>query len=206
MYYIIQKNGESTILEGNPKDPYQEHHVSIYDLKVNKIMAFNGDGDNFQLMDSNYVVYNLSRQRNNGERRLTLINEQTLKDIQQLEYIPEDYDPQYLSNRYSIFRSKIFYFHPALGDPFPEGIMEAEDLIDKKSEKSDGKQYWMRGPFKFEGSNRFYNVYRQNKFRTFLKIYYLPDSTERTLINDYLNGVDMSTFLQNGKVLLKIFH
>ena len=61
-----------------------------------------------------------------------------------------------------------------------------------------------RGPYKFQGSNRFYNVYRQNKYQKFARIFYLPDSTEKTLINDFQNYVDMSTFLENGNILLKI--
>ena len=65
---------------------------------------------------------------------LTLVDESSLKEIQQLEYVPEDFDPQYLNKRYCIFKSKIFYFHSANGEPFPEGIMEAEDLV----EESDG--------------------------------------------------------------------
>tara|TARA_B110000285_G_C15032107_1_gene567330 strand:+ start:768 stop:944 length:177 start_codon:yes stop_codon:yes gene_type:complete len=31
-----------------------------------------------------------------------------------------------------------------------------------------------------------------------------PDSTSRVIINDYLNFVDMSTFLEDGKILIKI--
>ena len=64
----------------------------------------------------------------------------------------------------------------------------------------------MRGPFKFKGSNRFYNVYRTNKYETYIRIFYLPDTTERTLVNDFQNGVDMSTFLQNGNMMVKVFH
>ena len=64
--------------------------------------------------------------------------------------------------------------------------MDAEDLVDNNLSAGHGKQqYWMRGPFKFKGSNRFYNVYRKNKFETFIRIFYLPDTTERTLVNDF---------------------
>ena len=37
-----------------------------------------------------------------------------------------------------------------------------------------------------------------------MRIFYLPDRTEKTLINDFQNLVDMSTFLENGNILLKI--
>jgi len=39
-----------------------------------------------------------------------------------------------------------------------------------------------------------------------MKIVYLPNAYEKTIINDFQNGVDMSTFLANGNILLKIFH
>lgn len=39
-----------------------------------------------------------------------------------------------------------------------------------------------------------------------MKIVYLPNAYEKTMINDFQNGVDMSTFLANGDILLKIFH
>ena len=39
-----------------------------------------------------------------------------------------------------------------------------------------------------------------------MKILYLPNAYEKTIINDFQNGVDMSTFLANGNILLKIFH
>ena len=35
-------------------------------------------------------------------------------------------------------------------------------------------------------------------------IYQLPDSTQTNLIGDYQQKVDMSTFLDNGKILLKV--
>jgi long-subunit acyl-CoA synthetase (AMP-forming) len=42
-----------------------------------------------------------------------------------------------------------------------------------------------------------------NKFQSYINIQQRPDSTDMTLINDYLNWVDMSTFLEDGKILVK---
>jgi hypothetical protein len=64
----------------------------------------------------------------------------------------------------------------------------------------------LAGPFKFQGSNRFINIYKKNTFESFVNIFYLPDTAEKTLIHDCFNGVDMSTFLDNGYIMLKIFH
>ena len=53
-------------------------------------------------------------------------------------------------------------------------------------------------------SNRFFNVYQQGKFTSQLMIFQRPDTTRSTLINDFLNWVDMSSFLSDGKILVKI--
>ena len=60
-----------------------------------------------------------------------------------------------------------------------------------------------RGPYTLSGSNRFYEVFRQNKFNSFLRIYTLPDQVQKTLINDFQNQVDMSTFLEDGNILIR---
>jgi len=36
-----------------------------------------------------------------------------------------------------------------------------------------------------------------------MKIYEKPDSSQKTLINDFMHLVDVSTFLQDGKILVK---
>ena len=48
-------------MEGNPKNPYVQKHICIFDLKVEGIIAFNGNGDKFQIMDTQFNVLNLTR-------------------------------------------------------------------------------------------------------------------------------------------------
>ena len=90
--------------------------------------------------------------------------------------------------------------------------MEAEDLVeDKVIEMGEpaaraSSLHWMGGPYRLEGSNRCYNVYKYRKFKAFMKIAYLPNAYEKTIINDFQNGVDMSTFLADGNILVKMFH
>jgi len=43
---------------------------------------------------------------------------------------PEDYDTLLLFKKFAIFKSKIFYFYK--DTPYPEGILEAEDLLDEE--------------------------------------------------------------------------
>ena len=55
-----------------------------------------------------------------------------------------------------------------------------------------------------QGSHRFFNIYQLDKFTSKIIIFQKPDQTEKVIINDYLNWVDMSTFLESGKILIKI--
>lgn len=34
IYYVTQNNGESFVMEGNPKDPYIQHHRKIFTIKT----------------------------------------------------------------------------------------------------------------------------------------------------------------------------
>lgn len=43
-----------------------------------------------------------------------------------------------------------------------------------------------------------------NKFTSHITVGLKPDSTSKVIINDFQNFVDMSTFLEDGKILIKI--
>ena len=81
IYYIIKLNGMCDIMEGNPRDPYIEKHVSIYSVKAEKCLAFSLDSQNnmFFFMDQNFIVTHLKR--NGSNRGLSLVGELTLKEI-----------------------------------------------------------------------------------------------------------------------------
>ena len=151
-------------------------------------------------MDEENIVSKLTRNENN--RELNLESELTLKEIQKLDFKPKPYENVILSDRYTIQGSKILYLYNIDNDPYPEGVFEAEDLI--KEDKSSDEVHYIDGPTRISGSNRFFDVFRTTKFKSFLRIFQLPDKTQKTLINDFQNFVDMSTFLQNGNILVKI--
>ena len=64
---------------------------------------------------------------------------------------------------------KIFYLYDLSNDPFPEGIFEAEELI----EDSKNKQNYVfnQGPIFVKGSNRFFNIYQIDKFNSNIRIF-----------------------------------
>ena len=43
--YINIKEDEIQLIEGNPKNPYIKKHESIYNMKGEGVIAFNGNGD-----------------------------------------------------------------------------------------------------------------------------------------------------------------
>mgnify|MGYP006089676223 CR=1 FL=1 len=109
-----------------------------------------------------------------------------------------------MNGKYALQGNKIFYLYDYSDDPFPEGIMESEDIFELLDKKSGAISRYIKGPTEIQGSMRFFNVYQKKKFSSFMIICQKPDSTTKTLINDYLNQVDMSTFLEDGKILMKI--
>jgi hypothetical protein len=61
------------------------------------------------------------------------------------------------------------------------------------------------GPYLYEGSNEFAVMYQENDKHIYKKIIYsLPNSTTNVLINDIYNKVELSTFLADGRILVKI--
>jgi hypothetical protein len=73
-----------------------------------------------------------------------------------------------------------------------------------QEDKTKPKYEYNLGPIGENASHRFFVIYQQEKFTSKLKIFQMPDETEKPLINDFLNWVDMSTFLEDGKIMIKI--
>jgi hypothetical protein len=85
----------------------------------------------------------------------------------------------------------------------PQGIYETEDLLRMEGLERAQNLIRFKGPIEFVGSNQFFNVYKTGEFKCHMKIYEKPDSSQKTLINDFMHLVDVSTFLTNGKILVK---
>ena len=185
-------------MEGNPRNPYLKNHYPICSVNTPKVLSFGIQGnDKFFIMAENHRVHQYQRNLNN--RKCHLVAELNIKEIQRLDFPREDFSVSVLSEKYAIYKDMIFYFYER--EPFPPGVFEAERLI-QQAQNNDRKLY-LKGPFTFTGNNRFYNVLRQRKFKTFIRIFNLPDKTQRTLVNDFSNYVDMSTFLPGGQILLR---
>ena len=65
------------------------------------------------------------------------------------------------------------FFYDITDNSFPDGILESETVLGSVME--DIKNKFVKGPFTFSGSNRFYEVFRKDKFKSFLRIFTLPD-------------------------------
>jgi len=159
-------------MEGNPQDPYIKHHECIFSIKTARCLAFTCKNDRtFYFMDAGHVVHKLVRSANN--RQLSAVKEVTLKEIQRYDFVPQEFDNYLLAEKYGVYREKMFYFYDAASDPFPEGLLEADELMEV--DRGQAKKEFLKGPFTFSGSNRFYEVFRQGKTKSFMRIYTLPD-------------------------------
>ena len=155
-------------MEGNPRDQKIKKHEAIYTLKAEKCLAFSVDGaDQFYFMYETHLVYKLSRNENN--RSLSFEKELTMKEIQRLDFTPGAFESIILNDKYSIQGSKIFYLYDAGDEPFPEGIFEAEELVEEDRTKQ--RYSFSTGPISMRASNRFFNVYQQGKFTSQLMIF-----------------------------------
>lgn len=93
-------------------------------------MAFSMIGSNtFYFMDESHVVHKMVRNLNN--RSLNHEKELTMKEIQTLDFNPVAFDSVIMNEKYAIQGNKIFFLYDLIGDQFPEGIFEAEDLVEE---------------------------------------------------------------------------
>jgi len=74
-----------------------------------------------------------------------------------------------MNDKYAVQGSKIFYLYDLSNDPFPEGIYEAEELIGDSKSKSHYE--FTQGPIHVKGSNRFFNIYQIDKFKSNIRIF-----------------------------------
>lgn len=81
-----------------------------------------------------------------------------------------------------------------------ELLENRDDLMDQGNEKE-----FIRGPISMNGSGQFIVMYRYGECLEFrLRVYQMPDSHQFTLIQDTQKHVDLATFLDDGKIFLKI--
>ena len=73
-----------------------------------------------------------------------------MKEIQKLELTPKPYDNIILRERYTLFRSKIYFFYNTEVGPWPEGMLEPEQLLENMEEN---KMLPVKGPIPIRGSN-----------------------------------------------------
>ena len=83
----------------------------------------------------------------------------TLKEIQRYDFNPEEFADYLVDEKYGVFKQKMCYFYDAAKEPFSEGIFEADELIE--DDRRIAKREFVKGPYTFSGSNRFYEVFRQ---------------------------------------------
>lgn len=78
-------------------------------------------------------------------------------------------------------------------------LLDFEELHDQKPKKVNFKSC-----VSINGSNSFVDFYQHLRTISYILIFQVPNSAEITLVNDQTNQVEMSTFMENGDILIKI--
>jgi hypothetical protein len=137
------------LIEGNPRDCYLEKHYSIFDLKASHCLALDIlNSDTFFIMDDCHTIYKLTRNENN--RRCVISNEMNMREITRLEFTPQPFENIILRERYGIYKSKLFFFYNSDDGPWPEGMLEAEELMENLELEN---LQLLKGPIAVRGSN-----------------------------------------------------
>ena len=69
--------------------------------------------------------------------------------------------------------------------------------------KDEPKMFVLKSSILFTGSSKFIDIYQFCRTKSYLRLFNLPDIVEKTLVNDRMNKVEMSTFLDDGEILIK---
>lgn len=115
------------------------------------------------------------------------------------------FNPVIIRQQYLIYNSKIFYLYS--DEPHCDGILDMEKL-NQGSVSSDSEieiMLFQYGPLSVDGNNEFLVVYEnQISSSTFVRFYQQPDSCDVTMIPDFQQQCEFSTFLWNGDILLQV--
>ena len=124
------------------------------------------------------------------------------KDKQKFE-IPEQFNELMIDEDYIVQQSRIFYL--GKGKPLDDGLLDSEELL--TYQEGDDNLEYVAGPYMIDHGNRFKLVVKDVKTNVYkFKNIRLPDNKAEFLLMCKYNPVNLSTFLNNGQILLQIEH
>ena len=118
-------------------------------------------------MDELNTIHVLNRL--NNSREVKFVYELNIKEVSRPDIVYKDFKMNILNDNYYIQDSRIFYLYK--DDPYEDGIMEAENLIEDDEEDVLEPKQPSRGPIPFTGSNYFICTHKVGKFKCFLRTY-----------------------------------
>ena len=96
--------------------------------------------------------------------------------LQRLDYKPDDYQEQIITEKYAILKSKIFYLYQPtdkLEVQLNSLFFDFEDLIEEKS--GHAKMNILKSPLQFKGSSMFLDFYYYCRTRSTIHVFNRPD-------------------------------
>jgi hypothetical protein len=125
LYYVVKVQGECRIMEINPRDSLLRSHYSIFVMKAERCLGLEYKGNNFFIVDEFRTIHMLERIMES--RDLMHVKEFKIKQVSIPDFMPCDFEPIAITEKYAIYDGKIFYLYE--DDPMPQGIFETEDLV-----------------------------------------------------------------------------
>ena len=207
MYYITMYDGQCIIKEINPKQ--DTIHIPIYEIKSEGCLGFSighnvESQESFYFMDDHKVVNKLERMKE--RRNLEEVCDFSIKDKELTNFTDlSQFASPILADQFVIQESKIFYLYNE--HPFETGILDMEDLkinkeanhLNEDEEVSSAERVFASGPYRYFGSQNFVIIFNEKNTNNYFQVKYtLPDSTQTSLMSDFDQKVDFSTFLDDG--------
>ena len=144
-------------------------------------------------------------ERHPETKMLMEVDELKIKDKDRPNYTQTEQFVELICNdKYALLNSKIFYLYNET--PLMNGILDMEELSEIQDvEGVDDEKKFSSGPFMYKGSAQYGCIYRYGTSYSYKqRIYQLPSSKSETLLCDSLKRVNMTTFLENGQILMKV--
>jgi hypothetical protein len=110
-----------------------------------------------------------------------------------------------ISSSYLVHEQKILYL--CHGEPLVDGVLDMEKLDGQSVAENRGasRVTCQSGPLPVDGTSEFLAIFTDRTSRSVSTcVYQLPDSYGVSLLADYENQCEFSTFLKGGEILLKI--
>lgn len=206
VYFAMKQPGFDNFIEikrFNPSEDTKNNVKTILTLRKKNLLVFE------QLRDGSFIIID-----NVGEIGVYQFNGSQLERTERLWVHEEDrkdiakkfgaFERVIINKDVMIARRHIYYLHDSQESLVP-GVLMSENLVEGID--SDYNFDCVDGPILYKGQDAFISmyVYKDSKDQEIFyfrqRIYRMPNSSNKRLVNDFNSSCQMSTFLESGDIL-----